>query len=74
MESVEVEIVRAADVTRMTGLSRVTLWRRVRDGDFPKPLRLGGPGSRSIGWRIGDVRHWVDGLVPKQHGEAERRG
>ena len=26
----------------VTGLSRTTIWRRVRDHEFPTPLRLGG--------------------------------
>ena len=29
------------------GLGRTTLWRRVKGGDFPAPIRLGGTGSRA---------------------------
>ena len=33
----------------LIGLSRTSLWRRVRAGDFPAPVRLGGQGSRAVG-------------------------
>jgi len=36
--------------------SAATLWRRVRDGSFPAPLRLG---KRITAWRVGDVRAWL---------------
>jgi len=26
----------------MLGVSRATFWRRVKDGTFPKPVRIGG--------------------------------
>ena len=53
-------ILRTPEVVRLTGLSKTTIWRRVRSGDFPKPLKLGSLGTRSIGWREGDVKSWLD--------------
>ena len=46
-------------VVDLTGLSRTTLWRRVRDEEFPPALRLGGPKSRAVGWRRSDVEQWL---------------
>ena len=37
--------------------SKSTLWRRVKEGVFPAPIRL------SVGitaWRAEDVRRWID--------------
>ena len=34
-----------------------TLWRRVRDGSFPQPVKLG---ERFTCWRVGDVRAWLE--------------
>ena len=56
----EPQILRVADVLAATALSRTTLWRRVKTGDFPAPLRLGGAGSRAVGWRRADVEAWID--------------
>ncbi len=36
--------------------SAATLWRKSRDGSFPKPVRLS---ERVTAWRVGDVRVWL---------------
>ena len=48
-------ILRTKDVLNVVGFARTTLWRRVKSGDFPQPVRLGGAGSRAVGWRSGEV-------------------
>ncbi len=55
----EPEILRQKDVCDLTGLSKTTLWRRVRAGEFPAALRLGGPDSRAVGWRRSEVEAWL---------------
>ena len=55
-------IIRIREVMDVTGLSKTTIWRRVRDQEFPVPLKLGGPNTRSIGWREADVEAWLNGL------------
>lgn len=37
--------------------SSATLWRRVRDGAFPAPIRLEG---RITVWRVCDVMQWLN--------------
>lgn len=36
--------------------SAATLWRKVREGTFPAPVRLG---PAITAWRVGDVRAWM---------------
>ena len=55
-------ILRTPTVLALIGLSRTSLWRRVRAGDFPAPVRLGGEGSRAVGWHRGDVERWLSEL------------
>ncbi len=50
-------ILRFAEVTRVTGLSRSTTSRRERRGDFPSRIRLG---PNSVGWSDDEVRKWID--------------
>jgi predicted DNA-binding transcriptional regulator AlpA len=39
--------------------NRVTLWRMVRDGEFPAPVKLGtGAGSRSA-WHADEIEAWI---------------
>jgi predicted DNA-binding transcriptional regulator AlpA len=50
-------ILRTADVIRRTGLSRTTLWRLERQGEFPARVRLG---ANSVGWREEEIARWID--------------
>ena len=52
-------ILRTREVLQITSLSRTTLWRCIRGGDFPPPLRLGSSTSRCVGWRQSDVEDWL---------------
>ncbi|GAA4417834.1 helix-turn-helix transcriptional regulator [Acidovorax lacteus] len=36
--------------------SPATFWRKVKDGTFPQPVKLG---ARITAWRVGDVRRWI---------------
>ena len=40
--------------------SASTLWRKVDDGTFPKPVH---PSARTTGWVKGSVRAWQSGLT-----------
>lgn len=48
------EVLRSADVQRLTGLSRTTIWRLSRspDSSFPAPRKLTG---KSVGWLTSEV-------------------
>ena len=41
-------------------LSRSTLYQYIKDGDFPKPVRLG---LRAVGWLESDISDWITALV-----------
>lgn len=49
-------IYREPNVVEVTGLSRSTIWRRIRAGDFPPPIRLS-PGTK--GWKASDIQQWI---------------
>ena len=53
-------ILRTPEVVRITGLSKTTIWRRVKSGDFPAPVKLGSLATRSVGWREDEVKNWID--------------
>ena len=50
------KMLRAPEVMARTGLSRTTLWRRVRAGTFPAPTELG---TNSIGWPESVISAWL---------------
>ena len=69
------KILRFAEVRERTGLSRATVYRRVRAGTFPTPLDLGsGQGHHQLGWLADEVDQWVAARprhVPQGHGRAK---
>ena len=52
----ELRVLRLEEVTRLTGLARATIYKKVADGTFPPPLRLSG---RAVGWRLSDISDWL---------------
>ena len=49
-------ILRLPAVKTNTGLSRSTIYLRVAQGSFPKPVSLGG---RAVGWLQSEVQEWL---------------
>ena len=49
-----------ADVVKKVALSRTTIWRLCRAGDFPKPVRLS-PGR--VGWLEAEIDRWLAARV-----------
>lgn len=47
---------RRPSATPILPFSAPTLWRRVKDGKFPKPVKLS---DRVTAWRVRDVRAWL---------------
>ena len=54
------------EVERRTGLSRSTIYRKMRDGTFPVPLKVS---ERAVRWRERDIRAYVDSR-PRSYGET----
>jgi prophage regulatory protein len=55
-------ILRRPEVERLSGLSRSSIYQKIKDGTFPLPLRLT---SRSVGWRASDIAKWISSLGEK---------
>lgn len=49
-------ILRRKQVEARTGLSRSTIYLRIQEGTFPKPLNLG---VRSVGWVESEIDEWL---------------
>lgn len=49
-------ILRLPTVKARTGLSRSTIYLRVSDGNFPRPVQLGG---RAVGWVETEIDEWL---------------
>jgi prophage regulatory protein len=49
-------ILRLPAVKASTGLSRSTIYLRVSQGTFPRPVHLGG---RAVGWVEEEIQSWL---------------
>ena len=58
-------IQRLPAVKAITGLSRSTIYLRVAEGTFPKPVSLGG---RAVGWLEAEIQDWLQRRI-----EASRK-
>lgn len=58
-------ILRLPTVKARTGLSRSTIYLRISEGSFPKPVSLGG---RAVGWIEAEVNDWLNRQI-----EASRK-
>lgn len=52
-------LLRLRDVALRTGMSRSTIYRRIEDKTFPKPVKVGGFAVR---WRESTIDGWIAGL------------
>ena len=62
---------RLPEVMARTGLSRSTIYVRLAEGRFPRPVALGG---RAVGWIEAEVDEWVRERIAESRFEDERAG
>ena len=52
-------LINIREVCAIIGLSRSSIYKRIPEGGFPAPLRVG---LRSVRWRLSDIEAWRDSL------------
>lgn len=57
-----VKILRRKQVEARIGLSRSTIYERIKAGTFPAPISLG---AKSVGWIESEVDEWLSTQVEK---------
>lgn len=53
-------ILRRKQVEARTGLSRSTIYLRISEGTFPKPVNLS---TQAVGWVESEIDHWIDETI-----------
>jgi len=56
----EEKFIRIATVVSMVGLPKTSIYDAVREGSFPKPVKLG---VRSSAWRLSEVQKWMQDRI-----------
>lgn len=53
-------LLRINDVVKKTSIGKSTIWVWVKDGKFPKPIKLS---ERISAWKESDIDEWVKGKI-----------
>ena len=65
---VPVRLLRLPEVLARTGLSRSTIYVRLEQGRFPRPVSLG---VRAVGWIESEVDEWIrERIAQRRDGAA----
>lgn len=59
----ETGFIRQKQLAAIIPFSRTTLWRKVRDGKFPAPIRLS---AGITAWKVELVRQWIVEHTPSE--------
>ncbi len=60
-----IRFLRLPDVIARTGLSRSTIYVRLAEGRFPRPVSLGG---RAVGWIEAELDEWLRERIAESRG------
>lgn len=60
-------ILRLPEVKSRTGLSRSSIYLRISNSVFPKPISLGG---RSVGWIESEIEDWVSEQIANRNDQV----
>lgn len=58
-----VRILRLKQVATMVGLAKTSIYRKIQEGTFPSPIKLGG--ARASGWLSTEVAAWIEYQVQR---------
>lgn len=53
------KLLRLPEVISITGLSKTTIWRYEKKGEFPKRIKVT---ARTSAWKLSDIQAFIDGL------------
>jgi prophage regulatory protein len=56
-QQIEQRILRLPQVMDLVGLRKTTIYQRIKDNDFPPPVKLG---ARASGWLQRDIDAWIN--------------
>ena len=66
MTEITDRLLRRAEVEARTGLSTTTIYRMMREGNFPVPLKIS---PKAVRWPASEIEAWLASL-PRATGDA----
>ncbi|NOI67791.1 AlpA family transcriptional regulator [Vibrio sp. 99-8-1] len=56
--------IKLSEILELTKVSKVTVYRWIKNGNFPRPINFGG---RSSVWLESEVNDWLDQKIKQRH-------
>ena len=56
-EDFSIRLLRLRDVISIVGMKRSWILQKVKEGEFPKPIKLS---NRANAWRESDITQWIE--------------
>ena len=73
IQSPQKRLIRLPEVMNRTGYGRTSIYRKMKDGSFPKSVKLGGPlkdpnafDCRAVAWIEDEVEQWIDSRIDER--------
>lgn len=57
------KFLRLKDVLSITGLAKTTIYKKINEGDFPRPVKLG---ERCSAWLDSEISQWQDDRIAER--------
>jgi predicted DNA-binding transcriptional regulator AlpA len=58
----QLRLIDVGELSRVTGLSKPTLWRHHEAGLIPSGMKIG----RAVRWRLADITRWIESGCPRR--------
>ena len=53
-------------VSKFTGLGHSSIYQKIADDEFPKPIKLG---ARAVGWISDEIEQWVQDRIDESRSD-----
>ena len=63
----ENQLVKRGAVEDQVALSRSTIYAKMQEGTFPKPLKIG---SRAVAWLQSDIDNWIEERIAESRPDS----
>jgi prophage regulatory protein len=61
-------VIRLPEACNKTGFSKPTIYRKMRDGTFPRPIKLG---DRAVGFVESELDAWIEQRIAVRDGGSD---
>ena len=56
-----------AEVTKICGISRTTIYEWVQEGKFPAPVKLGGTPKSAVKFKLSEIMAFIESLPMQRY-------